>query len=137
LSFTDPPVRVTALKDMLVGFGVTEANIHYPFQDFEAGEVTFTSYTIVLEPTNQEVAGTQFSVQQNVAEIQVRMVDGTTIGTAEQVAQSLLKQFVNAATGVAIRSASFEVADLAKISAKLKTVDFVISLECGLEVGEV
>lgn len=128
---------MTALKDMLVGFGVTEANIHYPFQDFEAGEVTFTSYTIVLEPTNQEVAGTQFSVQQNVAEIQVRMVDGTTIGAAEQVAQSLLKQFVNAATGVAIRSASFEVADLAKISAKLKTVDFVISLECGLEVGEV
>jgi len=121
---------------MLVDFGVTESNIHYPFQDFEDGEVTFTSYTIVLEPTNQEVAGTQFSVQQNVAEIQVRMVDGTTIGAAEQSAQSLLKQFVNAATGVAIRSASFEVADLAKISAKLKTVDFVISLECGLEVGE-
>ncbi len=136
MSFIDPPVRVTALKDMLVGFGVTEANIHYPFQDFEAGEVTFPSYTIVLEPTNQEVAGTQFSVQQNVAEIQVRMVDGTTIGAAEQSAQSLLKQFVNAATGVAIRSASFEVADLAKISAKLKTVVFVISLECGLEVGE-
>ncbi len=122
---------------MLVSFGVTEADIHYPFQDFEDGETTFPSYTIVLEPTNQEVAGTQFSVQQNVAEIQVRMPDGTTIGAAEQSAQSFLRLFVNAGAGVAIRSASFEVADLAKISAKLKTVDFVLSLECGLEVGEV
>ncbi len=129
-------MRVTALKDMLVSFGVTEADVHYPFQDFEAGEVTFTSYTIVLEPTNQEMVGPQFSIQQNVAEIQVRMDDGTTIGAAEIAAQALLKSFMNASTGVAIRSASFEVADLAKISNKLKTVDFVISLECGLATGE-
>lgn len=130
------PPRVVAIRDMLVLFGSPTADVHYPQQDFSAGELTFPSWTIVQQPTDVLPVGPQFSIQQNVVQIQVRLDDSNTIGSAETSALALQKQFVNSVSGVPIRHASFELADLIKINSDLQTVDFLLTLETGLEIGD-